>query len=419
MAKRKKKQQQRERKNRRQRHGTEEQEEKSPESNIDDEIKENDEKWEELESNVPVDSRLMFFLQLKHTRMKRLVQYLLPPGIPNMDVMGTGEFDWAYNQVKEFLESTMKDLDERRGEKDKYNKRVQLLKEIYYDTSQRHVLRTVRDLHKKVFERKVKVERHKDFPPETLLRVSLDFIPKGWLSLCDDKNLSPKYNEYMKEGSGGEVNSNRGTMSFVDYNSVVPMEKRSTGGFQLNNNKLQTDAFLSAIRGTIVEQAGVDSNQISTELSWSVGFLYTMEENVQDPHIDYTWSSIKDMKKRQNRMGMDKTIFPWSLDCPFDSGGLRLAFYGPEALEGHTSKESATILHCPLGKALLWRGDCVHAGSLYDLLGGGGLRMHAYLSLLGAQGAMSNTILPKIEWQNKNGTRYSKYKKKSGGEDYG
>jgi hypothetical protein len=101
---------------------------------------------------------------------------------------------------------------------------------------------------------------------------------------------------------------------------------------------------------------------------------------------------------------------PYSLDLPLQPGGLRLALYGPEDSSFPPStKGPPVVVHVPLGSFLLWRGDMIHGGGMWDFMRSNGFRMHAYLPLNKDHYGLVYTHTPEIEWHSRGGPRLANF----------
>ena len=305
---------------------------------------------------------------------------------------------------------------------------------MYPKKKARNVERDFRRLFDRIFKNKfVKVDIHREFGRDVLMRLDLKFMPKECAEVYGPPPLLPdNYRQWLEDATKGNVQNMRDTMHFLSYEGVleylnsrknpsreefqewkvrketeypnVPVER-----FELGGQVLLTDALLTVVRNILVVEVGYKEEDVRDPISWDIGLLLTKWQNLQDPHIDYQWSAIKMALKRQQKSKVEWDMFPWSLDWPLTDGGLRLAFYGPDKQEGTEHGSASELLNCPFGKALLWRGDAIHAGCLKDLYGGSGLRLHAYVTLHDKQIAIANDERDRIEWNNSAGVRYSEY----------
>jgi len=376
-------------------------------------------KWKKMETNVFVDARLMLHLERNQRTVRAMLNHL-GLHIVNLENIHTDIFRSTFNVAKSFLDRTISTL---KDDNNQQKAKLTALQKIFRLRTLKNVRRDIEALYERIFRRRVVVERHDDFEECILLRLDLTFLPPSAFLLFGNGILPWEYKDYIEDGSGGGVNTMDGTMHFLNYMDATCNKRAPPDRFKLNNNNDYTDAVLSIVRGVLIEKAGVEEGIINKELEWSVGVLWTDDKNLQHPHIDYDWQSIKKCKRKQRNKGLPDTsdhVLPWSLDCALSVGSLRLAFYGADnEKQGMESRTIPFILHGPQGKALLWRGDCIHAGNLLDLDGEGGLRMHAYIPLLKGQTSMSNTVLPKIEWCDQKRRAYSSYKRKRNGSKYG
>lgn len=406
--------------------------------------------WTPLPTAVIIPPIFALFQALKSKVQKRKLRPIVEfvsqnEAIQELPDIRSEEYIQLFTRMDTFFRDSIADLDKHNMPlwKDRFD-RLSQLRALYPTKRGRNVERDFRHLYREIYERRMGMEAHKDFDRDVLLRVDLTFIPQELLDMFGEAPLLPaEYKTWLHDADGGRggVRDMKGSMNFLPYSAVIDYlsskksDKRDEYKGYLTDKKEQfasipgdrfelggsvplTNALLAVIRDILILQAGYDPSQVSDPLSWVVGFLVSKGENLQDPHIDYRWSAITSAQRRSRNHRIDPDIFPWSLDWPLTDGGLRLAFYGPDTAEGTGKPQASRMLHCPPGKALLWRGDAIHAGSLMDLYGQSGLRMHAYITLHQQQVSISNTLKPEIEWNDRHGDRYSEYLLKPDGSPY-
>ena len=274
---------------------------------------------------------------------------------------------------------------------------------------------TVLQLYENLFCKYLEVYRHCEFPDEMFM-VKLDFFPESFFH--DESNESHVFNSYYTACQQGDdtlaPEMATSPMRFCNY--TAKNGHLLHPGLTFHGPQFYTEELKSLFARLLHVYAHMPGH---SEFKWATSFLYTIYENQQDPHVDYRQDTLKMYSRRKRARRLISTAgvptklkFPWSLDMPLQSGGMRLAFYGTE--EG-VLKETPIVVHIPFRHALFWRGDCVHAGCLADLLGGHGFRMHAYLPLEEDQCHMMQTVRPEIEWRDKEAKRYAQRLKRFDG----
>jgi hypothetical protein len=280
------------------------------------------------------------------------------------------------------------------------------------------------DLYDRIFDHRVKIKKHSDFPDE-LFMVDLSFMPENFFYDDSHEYMGRYYRACVAGDSTIAPKMQTSHMRFCDISG------RDTGralhqDFTFPGGKRQTEYIHSIFSQLLEEYAGKPA---WSEFECAVSFLFTLEERQQDPHVDYRHATMQRYQQLQSRdergRGRKRKStedepkkpkdLPWSLDMPLQKGGLRLAFYG---CDDGTVIETPEVMHVPFRHVLFWRGDCIHAGCLADLLGGHGFRMHAYIPLHEAQRQMSLTTLPEIEWHDENNRRYTERLRRYDGTEF-
>lgn len=252
----------------------------------------------------------------------------------------------------------------------------------------------------KVFHTTVKYSTHSQFDEKALLMIDLSFLPDDFFFSEEHEILWNVYHNFLNPNGSVEstlktrklpVTRMRGKLGFYDLGQAGSMTFQFGGPYH----------WTSFVKNKVLKHFLVHHGCMSphTELSWGLGFLYTYQQDIQDAHIDYEHGTLEKFCRRHLSAPL-----PWSMDMPLTKGGMQLQFYGP----AHDMTKPQ-ILQIPTKHVILWRGDCVHAGGLWDLLGGPGFRMHGYLNLVEAHESMTNTALRTIEWRDEHGVRYKNY----------
>ena len=111
------------------------------------------------------------------------------------------------------------------------------------------------------------------------------------------------------------------------------------------------DKLEKIIRESLVK-AGVS---LSGEIDWRVGFLASNGDDCQDPHTDFELNRLKDAQQ----------CGPHILEIPITQDGMKTEFWPPRGDEATPNNTTGSVLEVSLGQALLFRGDCVHAGGFH------------------------------------------------------
>lgn len=102
----------------------------------------------------------------------------------------------------------------------------------------------------------------------------------------------------------------------------------------------------------------------SGELRWTMGFLQSLDSDHQRPHCDFDWTMLR--KGGRTRVAPAE-MMPFVLEFPLCADGLQLELF-PETENGGgividgKSPLFGHVLSLPIGKAVVFRGDVVHAG---------------------------------------------------------
>ena len=137
---------------------------------------------------------------------------------------------------------------------------------------------------------------------------------------------------------------------------------------------------------TTTRTSTVDSNTYETKYH----FLKTDGVNPQDPHIDYSWTSIRDCK--------DKIVKPMIACVPLTEEGSMINVWFPNITGKHVINQDEvdnTRLYFPYklrvakGEIAFLNGDVIHGGGLIP----SGYRCHIYLCSTSTMGSRVNTYV--------------------------
>mmetsp|Transcript_20959 Transcript_20959/g.44844 ORF Transcript_20959/g.44844 Transcript_20959/m.44844 type:complete len:432 (-) Transcript_20959:47-1342(-) len=270
--------------------------------------------------------------------------------------------------------------------------------------SDRGALRRCRE---SLFGQKVRCATCHPFPPQMVVLVDLSFLPDEFFDPTNP-TAQPEINghyERMIANPKSEVGTFR---EFMHWGAARNFGCR----FRFGGDEGNTDSFVRVLDHFLEEYGGKDpaaaeeggpaAAAISLRDDWSLGFLSTVLEHMQDPHVDYGHARLaqyRDMAGRRSRNRNGQLLLPWSFDMPLTEGGLRLAFYGiDDPKDPLMLLETPVEMFVPPKHVMLWRGDCIHAGGLLDSLGRSGFRMHGCLPLAPAHRGCGHDSGAKIEW---------------------
>lgn len=258
----------------------------------------------------------------------------------------------------------------------------------------------LRSCRESIFGRKVRCATCRPFPPEQVVLVDLSFLPDDFFSPSTQPEMVRHY-ERMVNNPKSEVGSFR---EFMHWGRAKNFGCR----FQFGGEERNTDAFVGVLNHFLIKYGGKDqeakdrNSAILLRDEWSLGWLSTVLERMQDPHVDYGHKRLSEYKTMSGKRSLNKAgqpLLPWSFDMPLTQGGLRLAFYGIDDPQNPSALlETPVEMYVPPKHVMLWRGDCVHAGGLLDGLGKSGFRMHGCLPLSPAHRGCGHDSVARIEW---------------------
>jgi hypothetical protein len=167
-------------------------------------------------------------------------------------------------------------------------------------------------------------------------------------------------------------------------------QEKDSINFRFGGHPSNTKALIKLVLKVLKEECGAVNKEVSIEQLLEMnlqnikyGYLWTIREQLQPPHIDYEHNSIRinlDKMEKKNA----RPYMPWSWDLPLNGDGLCLAAWGTQYPQSDKEKlyEVPFRVNVKPLHVLLWRGDLVHGGCLNGPKGNSGaLRQHAFLPL--------------------------------------
>ena len=222
-------------------------------------------------------------------------------------------------------------------------------------------LRGCRDV---VFRRKVRRATCDPFPPELAVLVDLSFFPDEFFSPTSQPEVAGRYEEIV-----GDPVSEVG--NFREFMRWAPAKDFGCR-FRFPGEEGHTDALVRVLDHFLIKYGGKDpgaedgggggrgaASLSSLRDEWSLGWLSTVLERMQDPHMDYEHAllgqyRVKAGRKSRNRDG--DLLLPWSFDMPLTEGGMRLAFYGVDDPDDPGMLLEVPVeMYVPPKHVLLWR----------------------------------------------------------------
>jgi hypothetical protein len=120
------------------------------------------------------------------------------------------------------------------------------------------------------------------------------------------------------------------------------------------------------------------------EIRLYLSFMKSLENKVQDPHIDYKWHNIEPYKENKRRRGFRGNYndwIPFIALFPVTSDGMTVEIWNARSEHEHPKSEGdkkGCLVHIPYGQMLLLRADVVHAGG-FKTAPSGNPRRHFYV----------------------------------------
>ena len=198
----------------------------------------------------------------------------------------------------------------------------------------------------------LRVGVHSHFSSEHVVLLDLNFLPTEFL-LPNQTNIKPYYNDMItrpKFVNTGNFGQHMRFQHFQNPKQHLPFDDKHSE-FEL----LEALNHIFVVYGRkppyqVANKDGNNSISLHNELCTS-GFLSTVFEHQQKPHLDLKHESLNKFNKENKTL--NETILPWSCDLPLTSGGLKLAFYGKHGAENLL--KVPVLIEVPHRYALLWR----------------------------------------------------------------
>lgn len=210
-----------------------------------------------------------------------------------------------------------------------------------------------------------------------------------------------------------------------ETNMQTPMfweQEKDSMNFRFGGHPSNTKALIKLIVRVLKEECGavpetVDIDELLVMLKENIklGYLLTIREQLQSPHVDYEHGPICVNLDKMKRKGAS-THMPWSWDLPINRVGLCLAAWGTEYPQCDEEKlySIPVQVEVPSMHVLLWRGDLIHGGCLNGPDGSpGALRQHAFIPLHREHCGLGNDSDSKANGRlgnvSRNGQRYDEF----------
>jgi len=180
---------------------------------------------------------------------------------------------------------------------------------------------------------------------------------------------------------------------FLDV-SGWPMNKHKTqqqvGNFQRARNNLIKD--LRALLSRALRQNGYGLRYNWTDVdsepffSMTAGLLYSLDDFLQDAHIDYDWPLVSQALYEVSHTSPASPAYadyvPFTVHIPFSRAGQYINIWPHRnVMQQRTTLpvHEATVVEIPYGVMLVARGDVIHAGSYMTSPQEGDRRMHIHI----------------------------------------
>ena len=210
-----------------------------------------------------------------------------------------------------------------------------------------------------------------------------------------------------------------------ETNMQTPMfweQEKDSMNFRFGGHPSNTKALIKLIVKVLKEECGavpetVNIDELLTMLEENIklGYLLTIWEQLQSPHVDYEHGPIRINLDKMESKGASPHM-PWSWDLPLNRAGLCLAAWGTEYPQCDEEKLYAipVRVEVPSMHVLLWRGDLIHGGCLNGPDGSpGALRQHAFIPLHREHFGLGNDSDSKANGRlgnvSRNGQRYDEF----------
>lgn len=210
------------------------------------------------------------------------------------------------------------------------------------------------------------------FPPQLAILIDLSFLPDEFFSPTSQPEIAQHYDR-MVANPKSEVGTFR---EFMHWGAAKNFGCR----FQFGGDECHTETFVDVLDHFLIKYGGKDREEkeeeegttdnvdnsnnskkssMSLRDEWSLGWLSTVCEYMQDPHMDYghvRLGQYRNMTGRRSRNINGDVLLPWSFDMPLTEGGLRLAFYGiDDPSDPSMLLETPVEMFVPPKHVMLWR----------------------------------------------------------------
>jgi len=296
------------------------------------------------------------------------------------------------NKLQRCIELLLSEDPDKEGEVRELLGRINQRPNLWYD-SRRSMKRSLNEYYKRTFEDKyVYYSTPSAFSQRAIFKVDLGFLDDKFFGMWDTATKTlhetgiepqPMYHSHLDFTKDVERGNMKGTLKFK--------QERMTSGFRYGGPAYLTSFFFNVLLPGLLRHVGaIPSQTTDEEVSQLIedykrlGYLYTVEENLQSPHTDVEHASLRLMSEKIRKKGSRPVTVPWSFDLAQSPNGFRLAVYGTEYPQNLTEclYDTPLDVHVYGKEMLVWRGDLVHGGCLNDPLGeSGALRQHGFVPL--------------------------------------
>lgn len=175
-------------------------------------------------------------------------------------------------------------------------------------------------------------------PGEQAVRLDLSFFPDDFFDPRCHEELLNHYNEMVFR-----PRIEKGTFSNMQHKS----SEHGAANFRFPGDERNTKIFADILEYFAVKFGGKEKDsKFSIYKEWKLGWLSTVLETQQDPHLDYKHCQLNYWKKKSQ-------ILPWSFGMGMTEGGMRLAFYG--SCDSENTPLVPVEMQVPWKSLLMWR----------------------------------------------------------------
>ena len=328
-------------------------------------------------------------------------------------VKGKVDYDRMMKSIDEIHRSLHHHLP---GERSRTEKRL----EHTWKVDRKEARQRFRRLWSRIHRTKVTIKRHKEYGDALIVvdyKKGFDkdfFFDETFVDGGDyphgavNRLAAYKRDLIDKNGSVVSMKGKKGCMHFVsDSQARMDNTNRYCGPSKISwpCESWLWDEF-TKLNKTILTELGMDEHQ-ELDLLDTAGFLHTVREQPQWPHLDFKQQEI--LSRLALKMGtnidqldelpaINKGDLPYSFDMPLTSAGLRLQVFGLASSPKFTTRIPFP-LRVEFQQGAFWRGDVIHGGSLWGINHGSAFRMHSYIPFNDEQAWMGKTHSPEIEWR--------------------